>query len=62
MIDLTGISCEIEFYIHQYFSAILEEDLKKLYKGWAVAKKEEGRRSPYSILAGLASNKWYNGK
>jgi len=54
MIDLTGITNENEFYTHHYLSAILEEDLKKLYKEWAVKEKEEKERAPYSVLAGSA--------
>lgn len=54
MIDLTGITNENEFYTHHYLSAILEEDLKKLYREWAAKEKEEKERAPYSKLAGSA--------
>ena len=58
MLDLTGISNENEFYTHHYLSAILEEDLKKLYKEWARAEKEDGTRAPYSVLSG-SSKKFF---
>jgi len=54
MLDLTGITNENEFYTNHYLSAILEEDLKKLYKEWAALEKEENQRAPYSLLAGSA--------
>ena len=58
MLDLTGITNENEFYTHHYLSAILEEDLKKLYKEWAKAEKEDGTRAPYSLLSG-SSKKFF---
>jgi hypothetical protein len=58
MLDLTGITNENEFYTHHYLSAILEEDLKKLYKDWAKAEKEDGTRAPYSVLSG-SSKKYF---
>ena len=33
-IDLTGIRNENEFYTHHYLSAILEQDLKDVFKKW----------------------------
>ena len=32
--DLTGISNENEFYTHHYLAAILEGDLKDVFKEW----------------------------
>ncbi|RKZ01567.1 hypothetical protein DRQ21_10415, partial [Candidatus Fermentibacteria bacterium] len=58
MLDLTGITNENEFYTHHYLSAILEEDLKKLYKEWVKAEKEDGTRAPYSVLSG-SSRKFF---
>ncbi len=52
-LDLTGINNENEFYTHHYLSAILENDLKDLFKKWESRKKEEGVRPPYAELRGI---------
>ena len=36
-IDLTGITNENEFYTHHYLAAILEGDLKPLFRGMVTA-------------------------
>jgi len=52
-IDLTGINNENEFYTHHYLSAILEGDLKDIFKEWNRQEKEEGVRPPYAELRGV---------
>ena len=52
-IDLTGITNENEFYTHHYLSAILENDLKDVFKEWRRREKEENIRPPYAELRGL---------
>ncbi|MFH1953317.1 MAG: hypothetical protein ABIL06_17080 [Pseudomonadota bacterium] len=52
-IDLTGINNENEFYTHHYLSAILEGDLKDIFKEWNRREKEEGIRPPYAELRGM---------
>ena len=53
-IDLTGIQNKNEFYTHHYLSAILENDLKDVFKKW---KQQEGKspdfRQPWKQLASL---------
>ncbi|WP_027370760.1 Eco57I restriction-modification methylase domain-containing protein [Desulfovermiculus halophilus] len=53
-LDLTGISNENEFYTHHYLSAILENDLKDLFKEWNRRQKEEKIPTPASIIGGLS--------
>ena len=36
--DLTGIVNENEYYTHHYLQAILEGDLKEVFKGWQAQK------------------------
>ena len=36
--DLTGIVNENEYYTHHYLQAILEGDLKEVFKGWQAKK------------------------
>ncbi|MGM0681444.1 MAG: N-6 DNA methylase [Thermodesulfobacteriota bacterium] len=55
-LDLTGITNENEFYTHHYLSAILEKDLKNLFKTWNQRQKEEGVASPASELGSLAKD------
>jgi len=53
-IDLTGITNENEYYTHHYLSAILENDLKDVFKEWKRREEEKGIRPPYATLRGLA--------
>ena len=53
-IDLTGITNENEFYTHHYLSAILENDLKEVFKEWKRREQEEEVRPPYVELRALA--------
>jgi hypothetical protein len=53
-IDLTGIINENEFYTHHYLSAILENDLKDLFKRWEAEKTASDVRPPYEQLKSLA--------
>ncbi|RLB03218.1 MAG: hypothetical protein DRG59_11905, partial [Deltaproteobacteria bacterium] len=53
-IDFTGITNNNEFYTNHYLNAILEKDLKALFKEWTRQEKEEGVRPPYSRLKGLS--------
>ena len=53
-IDLTGITNENEFYTHYYIHAILENDLKELFKKWK--QKEENVKSPPALLKSLSSS------
>ncbi len=48
--DLTGITNENEYYSHHYISAILEGDLKDLFKNWNEREKEESIKSPPTLL------------
>ena len=52
--DLTGITNNNEFYTEHYLSAILENDLKELFKKWKVKEQDEGIRPPYAELRGLS--------
>lgn len=52
--DLTGITNENEFYTTYYLSAMLEGDLKDLFRRWRKSEQEEGNPSPPSKLAKLA--------
>src|SRR6056297_3486005 len=53
-LDLTGITNENEFYTHHYLSAILEGDLKDLFKTWNQRYKEDRVPTPSSQIAGLS--------
>ncbi len=53
-LDLTGITNENEFYTHHYLSAILESDLKDLFKTWNQRYKEERIPTPPGQIAGLS--------
>ncbi len=55
-IDLTGITNENEFYTHHYLSAILENDLKDVYKEWKRREEEENISPPYAELRSLAKD------
>ncbi len=48
--DLTGIINENDFYTHHYITAILEGDLKDLFKTWTDLEKEQGETSPPALL------------
>lgn len=52
--DLTGITNKNEFYTHHYLSAILENDLKDVFREWKRREQEEGVRPPYGELRALA--------
>ena len=51
--DLTGITNENEFYTHHYLSAILENDLKAVFKEWKRQEDEEEIGQPYIRLRSL---------
>ncbi|MDZ7697621.1 MAG: hypothetical protein U5R49_12120 [Deltaproteobacteria bacterium] len=53
-IDLTGINNENEFYTHHYLTAILESDLKEIFKKWNREEKEKSIRSPHTRFRGLS--------
>jgi hypothetical protein len=55
-IDLTGISNENEFYTHHYLSAILENDLKDVFREWRRREQEENIKPPYAQLRSLAGD------
>lgn len=55
-LDLTGINNENEFYTHHYLSAILENDLRNLFKEWNRRQKEENIPPPSSVLASLSKD------
>ncbi len=52
-IDITGITNENEFYTHHYLSAILENDLKDVFKEWNRKADQEGVPQPYKKLGSL---------
>jgi type I restriction-modification system DNA methylase subunit len=52
-IDITGITNENEFYTHHYLSAILENDLKDLFKSWKKREEEEEIPQPYITIRSL---------
>ena len=53
-IDLTGIQNKNEFYTHHYLSAILENDLKNIFKKWKQQEDESPDfRQPWKQLASL---------
>ncbi|HHL35642.1 MAG TPA: hypothetical protein ENJ30_14890, partial [Desulfobulbaceae bacterium] len=53
-IDLTGIQNKNEFYTHHYLSAILENDLKDVFKKWKQQEAESPDfRQPWKQLASL---------
>jgi hypothetical protein len=52
-IDITGITNENEFYTHHYLSAILENDLKDLFKEWNRKADEEDIPQPYKKIGSL---------
>lgn len=53
MIDLTGIDNQNEFYTHHYLAAILEQDLKDVFKKWRERDELEKIAPPYAKLRGL---------
>ncbi|KPA17237.1 restriction endonuclease subunit M, partial [Candidatus Magnetomorum sp. HK-1] len=52
-IDITGISNEREFYTHHYLSAILENDLKEIFKAWKEKEAQDNIPQPHSLLRAL---------
>lgn len=52
-LDLTGIVNENEFYTNHYLSAVLENDLKDLFKKWRKREEEEDIRAPHKELRPL---------
>ena len=52
-IDTTGIENTNEFYTNHYIAAILEEDLKDVFRKWAEEKREQGVAPPFARLRGL---------
>ncbi len=51
--DITGITNENEFYTHHYLSAILENDLRDLFKEWNRKADEEDIPQPYKNIRSL---------
>ncbi len=51
--DTTGIHNENEFYTHHYLSAILEEDLKDVFRKWNQRREVEKVKTPWAELAAL---------
>ncbi len=54
--DLTGISNENEFYTQHYLAAILEEDLKDVFAGWAARDQAGAGKQPHDRLLSLATS------
>ena len=52
-IDLTGIDNQHEFYTHHYLSAILEDDLKDMFRKWRERDEQEKVRPPFAALRAL---------
>jgi hypothetical protein len=52
-IDLTGIVNENEFYTNHYLGAILEQDLKEVFKKWSDQAQLTGNRMPHAQLDAL---------
>jgi hypothetical protein len=52
-IDLTGIDNQHEFYTHHYLSAILEDDLKDVFRKWRERDEQEKVRPPFAALRAL---------
>ena len=52
--NLTGITNENEFYTHHYLTAILENDLKDLFKEWNHRDKDDGVIAPPRLLKSVA--------
>jgi hypothetical protein len=52
-IDTTGIENTNEFYTNHYIAAILEQDLKDLFKKWNEDKKEKGIQPPFAKLRAM---------
>jgi hypothetical protein len=53
MIDLTGITNKNEFYTHHYLSAIIENDLKDVFKLWKQKADDQAVPQPFDRLKGL---------
>jgi hypothetical protein len=53
-LDLAGIS-NLEFYSPHYLEAVLESDLKAVFKKWKEAKDEKGTKQPHEHLNSLAN-------
>jgi hypothetical protein len=53
-IELAGISNENEFYTEHYLAAILDGDLRDTLSRWRRQAQEDGTRSPFEALRGLA--------
>jgi type I restriction-modification system DNA methylase subunit len=52
-INIIGITNENEFYTHHYLSAILENDLKDIFKEWKRKEDDEGVPQPFIEIRGL---------
>ncbi|MBI4917347.1 MAG: hypothetical protein HY825_16025 [Acidobacteria bacterium] len=50
-IDLTGIENTNEYYTSHYLAAILEQDLKEVFRKWEEEKKERGIQPPFARLS-----------
>ena len=54
-LEFSGIENIGEFYSTHYLSAVLEGDLKTIFKKWKIAKDEDGKRPPNETMGGLAN-------
>jgi len=54
-LDLAGIS-NLEFYSPHYLEAVLESDLKSVFKKWKEDKDEKGTKQPQDRLSSLANS------
>ncbi|MEQ8223744.1 MAG: hypothetical protein ABRQ37_15630, partial [Candidatus Eremiobacterota bacterium] len=52
--DLTGIENVNEFYSHHYLNAILEDDLKDLFKNWKEEEEKKDKKAPYSVIFAMS--------
>jgi hypothetical protein len=52
--DLTGIENVNEFYSHHYLNAILEDDLKDLFKNWKEEEEKKDKKAPYSLISAMS--------
>ena len=57
-LDFTGID-NVEFYSPHYLTAVLEGDLKAVFKKWKEEKDESGKKQPQELLRGL-SNQFFS--
>ncbi len=53
-LDLAGIT-NLDFYSPHYLDAVLESDLKAVFKKWKAAKDEKGTKQPQELLNSLSN-------